>query len=67
MTTDEALLRTFRRERNNYEQLQQQSEKMRMAIEKHLPALRQMAGQVIHPADNTFSRMTKDFEEAIKP
>lgn len=36
------------------------------AIEKHLPALKTMAGQVISPKENTFSKMVKDFEDAIK-
>lgn len=43
-----------------------QRKAMAEAIEKHLPALKQMAEQVIHPTDNTFSRMVRDFEQALR-
>lgn len=35
------------------------------AIRKHLPALKKMAAQVVHPKNNAFSRMVKDFEKAL--
>lgn len=38
---------------------------MKRAIEKHLPALSQMAGQIISPKNNTFSKMVADFENAL--
>lgn len=41
-------------------------EKMEAAIRKHLPALEAMAGQVLSPKENTFSRMVRDFQEALK-
>lgn len=34
------------------------------AIRKHLPSLKTMARQIIHPTENTFSRMVKDLEKA---
>src|SRR5262245_38447248 len=40
--------------------------RMLEVIRKHLPALKKMAGQIIHPSENTFSRMVRDFEDAIK-
>lgn len=42
-----------------------QNAALRRAIQEHLPALKQMAGQIISPKDNTFSRMVKDFETAL--
>lgn len=36
------------------------------AVQKHLPALKSMAGQIIHPENNTFRRMVNDFEEVLK-
>ena len=36
------------------------------AVRKHLPALKQMAAQIISPKDNTFSRMVNDFEKALE-
>jgi xanthine/CO dehydrogenase XdhC/CoxF family maturation factor len=35
------------------------------AIEKYLPDIKRMAGQVISPADNYLARMAKDFEMAL--
>jgi len=33
------------------------------AIRKHLPALKKMAAQIVHPQSNIFSKMVEDFEE----
>lgn len=33
---------------------------------RHLPAIKEMASQILSPADNTFLRMVRDFEEALK-
>lgn len=41
--------------------------KLEAAIQKHLPALKQMASQVISPPNNVFSKMVADFEAALKP
>lgn len=52
-----------------YEILKRKNEKIQKlegAIKKHLPALKKMAQQIIDPKDNVFSRMVRDFEEAIK-
>lgn len=38
---------------------------LKAAIEKHLPALRQMAAQVISPPNNVLSNMVKDFEAVL--
>ena len=38
---------------------------MAEAITKHLPAMKEMARQVISPANNVFSRMVADFEKAL--
>lgn len=38
---------------------------MQEAIEKHLPALKEMAGQILCPKENTFSKMVHDLERAI--
>lgn len=38
---------------------------MEGAIKKHLPALTNMAGQVIDPPNNVFAKMVADFEKAL--
>lgn len=38
---------------------------MEEAIKKHLPALKEMASQVISPKANVFSRMVADLEKAL--
>ena len=38
---------------------------MEEAIKKHLPAMKEMASQVISPANNVFSRMVADFEKSL--
>lgn len=37
---------------------------MEEAIRKHLPSLKKMAAQIIHPTDNTFAKMAADLEAA---
>lgn len=39
---------------------------LRAVISKHLPALKKMAGQVIDPPRNVFSKMVVDFEKALR-
>lgn len=58
MTRDELLeLRQWQ----NLERL----EALEQAVLRHLPALKDMAAQIIDPRDNAFSRMVNDLERHL--
>ena len=43
----------------------EENENLRFVIELHLPALKKMGNQIIHPKQNVFSKMVADFEVAL--
>jgi len=49
------------------EELSWREQRMRQAINLHLPMLKDMANQIISPKDNSMSQLVKQFEKSLGP